>query len=224
MICAERRRSSAVSTAVTSAFESVSPQGVWRPKDLRYQSLKSASPDLWVRLTVVAVDPVAREAAVAGHRALDLAVGVDRQRQRRPHQRRLPLHERARGAPGEGRGRPCVPPAVCGEANPAVALDGLLDDVGQPDRLEGACHRAELDRGAAHQPAPVAAEVGDRGPSHPPRPKPQARLQSGSDRRPAAPPDPRSLRAAAGRSGPCPHRRPAAGSPRSPRRGSRTAT
>ena len=39
-------RSSAVSTAVTSAGESSSPQGVWAPKALRHQSLKSAMPDL----------------------------------------------------------------------------------------------------------------------------------------------------------------------------------
>ena len=46
MTRAERERSSAVSTAVTKASESWSPQGVWRPNDRRYQSLKSVSPDL----------------------------------------------------------------------------------------------------------------------------------------------------------------------------------
>ena len=42
-------RANAVSTAVTRASESWSPQGVCRPKDNRYQSLKSVSPDLCER-------------------------------------------------------------------------------------------------------------------------------------------------------------------------------
>ena len=46
MIVAESWRSSAVSTAVTSASESSSPHGVCTPAELRYQSLKSVSPAL----------------------------------------------------------------------------------------------------------------------------------------------------------------------------------
>ena len=46
---ADRDRSRAVSTAVTSAGESSSPHGVCRPNDLRYQSLKSVRPDLAAR-------------------------------------------------------------------------------------------------------------------------------------------------------------------------------
>ena len=46
IIWTDSARSSAVSTAVTSAGESWSPHGVCLPNDLRYQSLKSVSPDL----------------------------------------------------------------------------------------------------------------------------------------------------------------------------------
>ena len=46
IIWTDSARSRAVSTAVTRAGESWSPQGVCFPKDLRYQSLKSVSPDL----------------------------------------------------------------------------------------------------------------------------------------------------------------------------------
>ena len=48
MIVADSWRSSAVSTAVTSACESSSPHGVCLPNASRYQSLKSASPP-WPR-------------------------------------------------------------------------------------------------------------------------------------------------------------------------------
>ena len=44
--CTDSARSSAVSTAVTSATESSSPHGLCRPNDLRYQSRKSVRPDL----------------------------------------------------------------------------------------------------------------------------------------------------------------------------------
>ena len=52
MTRAESERSNAVSTAVTKASESWSPQGVCRPNDWRYQSLKSVSPDLCERVPV----------------------------------------------------------------------------------------------------------------------------------------------------------------------------
>lgn len=44
--CTDSECSSALSTAVTKASESSTPQGVRRAKDLRYQSVKSVRPDL----------------------------------------------------------------------------------------------------------------------------------------------------------------------------------
>ncbi len=46
--CTDRVRSSAVSTAVTSAGESSSPHGLCLPNDLAVQSAKSVRPDLWL--------------------------------------------------------------------------------------------------------------------------------------------------------------------------------
>ena len=63
MICSDSFRSSAVSTSVTKAGESVSPHGVRLPNARRYQLSKSMLPVFEVRLPSCVVDPVARERA-----------------------------------------------------------------------------------------------------------------------------------------------------------------
>ena len=161
MICAESVRSSAVSTAVTSALESVSPHGVWRPKDLRYQSLKSASPDLWLRLPVVVVDPVAREAAVRRSSAPCALPSAWIVSDSVVHTSGACHCTNGRRRTRRGAGTPVRPPAVCVKRTQPSPLTGLRRDVGQADRLERARHRAELDGRRAHQPAAALPEVGD---------------------------------------------------------------
>ena len=94
MILVDSSRSSAVSTAVTSASESSSPHGVCLPNEWRHHSLKSVRPALAGELVLVVVDPVTRERAGADELPLGGTVGAQCQRERRPHRRAFELHER----------------------------------------------------------------------------------------------------------------------------------
>ncbi len=71
----------------------VAPRGV-TAEGLAIPVLEVRQPRLVRVLAGVVVDPVARETACALHLALGATVGVNRERERRPDERRLPLHER----------------------------------------------------------------------------------------------------------------------------------
>ena len=106
------------------------------------------------------VDPVPGELAGPGDRVLGPAVGVQGERQRGPHQRRLPLDEGPPAhRPGHGHGRPAA--GGLDEAHPRLTPLGLALDVGQRDRLEGVAQADQLELGHAHQPAAVVAAAGD---------------------------------------------------------------
>ena len=99
-----------------------------------------------VRERVVgAVDPVPGEATGADQRVLRPSVGVQRQRQRRPHERSLPLHERAPTHPSRRRD-PGATAARLDEPDPAVAALGCALNVGELHGLEAVAHRAEVDQ------------------------------------------------------------------------------
>src|SRR6202030_1540094 len=100
--------------------------------------------------TVVVVDPVPREPTGTRERALDRPICVDCERQSRPHERGLPLDERAAANTARGRHTRTATRGLY-EPDPTIALHRLRGDVGQPDRLECARHRTELDRGADHE-------------------------------------------------------------------------
>ena len=71
----------------------------------------------------------------------DRAVRVERQRQRRPDQRRLPLDEGPAAHPSRRRDARATA-AGLDEADPAVAALGRALNVRQLDRLEAMPHRA----------------------------------------------------------------------------------
>ena len=106
------------------------------------------------------VDPVPREPARARHLVLGVAVGVQGERERCPHQGRLPLHEGwVPHRPGRGQRGP--PADRLHEPHPRPAPLWLVLQVRQRHRLEGAAPRAEPDGGGAHQPAAAVAARGD---------------------------------------------------------------
>ena len=157
--CTDSECSSAVSTAVTSASESSSPHGRVRAEGLGHPVGVVGQARLVGERAVVVVDPVPGEPARPAHRALRRAVGVQRERQRRPHQRRLPLHV---GRVSDlARGRQARPAADgLAEPHPAVAALGIPAQVRQERVLEHAPQPAEPDRGVADVAAPaVAASV-----------------------------------------------------------------
>ena len=106
------------------------------------------------------VDPVPREPARARHLVLGVAVGMQGERERGPHQGRLPLHE-GRVPHRPRRGQPGPPPGRLHEPHPRLAPLWLALQVRQRHRLKGAAQRAEPDGGGAHQAAAAIAARGD---------------------------------------------------------------
>ena len=124
MIVVDSWRSSAVSTAVTSAGESSRPTVCACRTAWRYQSLKSVSPLLAVSVAVVVVHPVAGEAAGAEPARLVRAVGADRELQGGPHESGPGTGRTADASPA-GRGDAGAAAGGLGEPDPAVADLGL---------------------------------------------------------------------------------------------------
>ena len=113
MIVTESWRSSAVSTAVTSAFEScVAPRRVLAER-VAVPLLEVGEADLGRELAVGVVDPVPGELARAEHLEARRAVGADGERERGPHRRRRGTARTAGASRARGAGRPVRPPVVC---------------------------------------------------------------------------------------------------------------
>ena len=113
------------------------------------------------QLDVVAVDPVARELARALDRELRAPVGVERQRQRRPHGRRARYCTNGLCRTGRGAGTPVRPPTVWRNVTDVSAHLGLGLDVRQQERRERRRRRADLQGGRAHEPAAFLAVAHD---------------------------------------------------------------
>jgi hypothetical protein len=137
----------------------VAPRGVGAEGD-RHPVAVVGQARLVGQLARVVVDPVAGELARPAHRGLRRAVGVQRERQGGPHQRRLPLdvglvpHLARCGQGG---------PAAHGlhEAHPAVAALGVPAQVRQQRVLERVPQPAQPDGGVADETAPAVAALAD---------------------------------------------------------------
>ena len=116
---------------------------------------------------VVVVDPVPRERAGADELALRRAVDVDRQLQRRPRRRRLPLHEGRLADTRRGAGTPVQPPPVCTNVTDVSVTTGSRWMSGYAVRGEGHLLLAEAQRGRAdHAAAGVAVAEDLAGVAH----------------------------------------------------------
>ncbi len=111
-------------------------------------------------LVVGPVDPVPGEPAGSDQRVLRPPVRVERQRERRPDEWRLPLYERAPAHP-PGCRDPRATAAGLHEPHPAVAPLRLALDVRQLDGLEAVPHRAEVDQSGAHEAPTLVTAVDD---------------------------------------------------------------
>ena len=111
-------------------------------------------------LAGIVVDPVPRETACAFQRPVGGSVGMDGQRQGRPHQRGLPLNEWL--AANAARRRDAGAPAAdLHEGDRVLGLRGLALNVRQSHCLKGARQLADLDCGGAHQASAAVAGAGD---------------------------------------------------------------
>ena len=145
MIALDSDRSSADSTAATTAGESWLPHGVRSPYEWLNHCPKSMTPDFSTRRPVVVVDPVARERARADDLVARAAVGVDRQGQGRPRDRRPELDERL--VWHRSRRREAHAPADrLDEAGRRWAHLGFGLDIRQLDRGKAHGGRSDLDR------------------------------------------------------------------------------
>ena len=153
MISPASSRSSAVSTAVTSAVLLVEPHGVLRPNDLRYHCLKSASPTFAASLPAWSYTQCRGKRARAGQLVVARTVGVDRELERGPHQRRPELHEgRSRDVPRR-RQRGAAAVGLHERHRLARSSPGRRAVAGaRPPRRSRPC-RSSVDRRRAHHPA-----------------------------------------------------------------------
>ena len=142
MIAPDSERSSADSTAATTAGESCSPHGVRSPNEWLNHFAEVDRRRLLDERAVVVVDPVARERAGADELVARGAVGVDRQGERRPRDRRPELDERlVRDRPRRRQAHPAAD--GLDEARRRLADLRLVLDVGKVDGREA--HRRRPD-------------------------------------------------------------------------------
>ena len=151
-------------------------------------------------LPVLVVDPVARERARSGQLVLGRAVGLDRERERRPGDRRADPHERLAAHASWRRGARASARRLL-EAHPAVTDLGLALDRRQRDGGDAQLLRADLDPRHAEVTRPEMAGVRDRAVVCRPRCTPAARWPRGTHRLRASHRGPRSRPAAGRRSG-----------------------
>ena len=160
MIRIDSSRSSAVSTSVTSAGESSSPQGVRLPNACWYQRCEVDETGLQAQVLIVVVDPVAGERARSRHVARRCAVGVDGERKRRPRQRGGHLDKRRPVDLSRCRD----PRATAGslrEANPPVAHFRSRAPIGKRNGSEGHAATAEPERRGTDVSAAILPVTGD---------------------------------------------------------------
>ena len=122
--------------------------------------LEVDEPGLAREPAVLVVDPVTREPARPAQHPLGPSVGVHRETERGPGERRLPLDE---GGPPHASwgGHAGAAAGGLGKAHPAFAPLGLALDVGQRHRLEHVAQPTDADRRAADLAARRVAGVLD---------------------------------------------------------------
>ena len=122
-------------------------------------------PGLGHEVAVGSIDPVPGEPAGAEHFPFDAAVGVQRERERRPGQRSAPLHERGAAHPAGG-GHTGAATGGLHEPCPRVADLGFALDVGHRERGKVVAQALPLpDDGRADDAAAGVAHVHDRTPA-----------------------------------------------------------